>query len=365
MKALPLVLGLFLAVTASAADRFGTAAPLTAPSSNHQQSVRAAYLASGPLFVWMDDALRAGRYGGAPLQPSEQHFVAPSADGNMALAAMGDQALLLFVDHGTVSAARLGADGTVLTRPFAVATAPVTAPVAVAANGDGWLAIWGDGTGIYEVTIGRSGERLTGPTVLIDGPNTVGTVAVASNGSDFLAVWSTFANQTYAVNGLGVTGGGVAMGETRARLSDQALVPSVAFGGSEYLITWGSSSGGGLRGRRVRTAQELTQPASVLVMTTVSDVPVWMAWDGRSYEIAAYRTVMFHQYPIHYIEVLRAGPTGIVSEAMTDSVTITGDFAIAAGGGRAFFAFADSTQQIVVAAATLSPLSVPRSRISR
>jgi hypothetical protein len=190
-------------------------------------------------------------------------------------------------------------------------------------------------------------------------------VAIASNGTTFLAVWSMFASQTDDVDAIGLTGEGVAMGETRARLADQAIIPSVAFGGSEYLITWGNAAGGGLRGRRVRTAQELTQPATTLVMTTVSDVPVLMAWDGSSYEIATYRTVMFHQYPINYIEVLRAGPTGIVADAMTDGVTVTGDFAIAAGAGRAYFAFANNNKEIVVSSAELSPLPASRSRIAR
>jgi hypothetical protein len=50
---------------------------------------------------------------------------------------------------------------------------------------------------------------------------------------------------------------------------------------------------------------------------------------------------------------------------MTDSVTVTGDFAIAAGAGRAYFAFANNNREIVVSSTALSPLPVSRNRIVR
>jgi len=205
----------------------------------------------------------------------------------------GTNYLASLVAGTTVAGQRLASDGQLVGSPVVVGANPGFPPaVAMASARTNNLAVWTDyslasGVTMFGRLVSASGLGASFPLLASAGSHGVQAIqAAASDGTNFLAVWRD--NSTGSYYGQRVSGSGTLLGSeflifTLAGEGDRNL--ALAFGKTNYLITWQDGTGGG-----DQTYSKLISPAGVVgslfhVNSTPStDMnPAAVGFDGTNY----------------------------------------------------------------------------------
>jgi len=284
-------------------------ATLLTTAANDQIKTAIAHGGTNHLVAWLDSRLGKRALFAALVGPEPVSQLAPPIQiatdvryETPAVSFDGEHYLVVWNDTSGVAAVRVGTDGAVVGEPVRLPIQGFPRSVAVAFNGTDHLVAWDDapasGDVINAARVSRSGELLD-PV-----PVTVGTggssVAVASDGHDFLVTWSVFGR----VLGGRVAADGTALGPRPIVISDDAFSEaSVAWNGRSYLVAWSTIRIGGdidVLAARVSGAGTVQDPDGILISTfpgqdqnaprpaVAANGPFLVAWrraDGRQGDV--------------------------------------------------------------------------------
>jgi large repetitive protein len=153
---------------------------------------------------------------------------------------------------------------------------------------------------IYGTMVSRSGT-VVGPDVVIPYPESVPLYctqnypAAAFDGTNYFVVWqdSQPGGSTWDIRGARVSSTGEVLDVPPIHISsdtDYQCNPAVAFGGSEYFVTWqdrrfGASSGWTIYGARVTTSGSLLDSGGILIQRHrgYNDITPAVAFDGTDF----------------------------------------------------------------------------------
>ena len=213
---------------------------------------------------------------------------------------------------------------------------------AVASNGTDYLVVWDDGRNGSDIY----GTRVTAAGAVTDGAATglalstaaggQGVPAVASNGTDYLVVWQDtrgggassdiYGTRVTAADG-GVTDG-VATGLALSTATDRQQYPAVASNGTDYLVAWFDRRSGSydIYGTRVTAAGAVTDGAATgLALSTATNSQYFpaVASNGPDY-LVAWQDYRNGPYDIYGTRVSAAG---VVTDGAATGFAILGGLA--------------------------------------
>ena len=261
--------------------------------------------------------------------PSEFAIATGTATANLdkglpALAFDGTNFLVAWADgrYGSqIAATRVTKSGKLIeASPFVVTTRSNTQDEeAFAFDGTNYLVVWVDtrngGDDIY-------GARLTTGGLLLD-PNgfPISTAtgnqihpSVAFDGTNYLVTWSDARSGTFDIYGTRVDKTGTVLDASGFAISTAAGVQddsALAFDGTNYLVTWDDARSGtsnDIYAARVSTFGGVLDPSGIAISTTTNTqrAPA-VAFDGTNYTIVWYETQPTTGFDIYGARVSKAG----------------------------------------------------------
>src|SRR5215212_9105789 len=303
------ILLLILAPAAFAAATFGPATPLTPPPTGSAHRMPALGLTTGgATVIWYDDATRAGRAAAGQSIPSDAVFT-PDATPyrDSAATSMGDESYVTWVENDWIYGFVMGTNGKPRTDPrlLAMVDSRHTQRIAVGANQNRYLFVWGIWTKMLAILLDKDGNILVGDTQLIPGggiTRAIDKIAIASDGTDFLVVWDESSDLPWqtpcgitcpsgdrTVHSMKVTAAGQPVPETETELAVGAGMPDVVWNGTDYLVVWTMMPDGGVVGRHLGPNGA---PAGAVVSfagTGTGDFGPHVVWDGAAYDVGFVR----------------------------------------------------------------------------
>lgn len=205
--------------------------------------------------------------------------------------ACGDSNCLVAWYCGGVYATRLGYDGTVLDPGWIALSTSGDTP-AVAFDGTNYLVAWAESGNIYGARVSQSGlvlDRINVATTSDQETNP----AIAFDGENYLVVWQrTVVSYQDDIWGARVTPNGVVLDTSGILIGPGPSMqegPSVAFGADNYLVVWHSRYDWRIYGQMVNRAGVLAGPESIGVSDWEDyDNDDWfpsVAFDGSNYVV--------------------------------------------------------------------------------
>ena len=236
---------------------------------------------------------------------------------------------------------RVDTSGTVVdTEAIAISTAPEFQryPV-VAFDGTSYLVVWQDERNgfdcrdIYGARVTQTVEVLDSVGIEISGAvNSQHYPAVAFGGVNYLTVWQDNRNESWDIYGIKVDTTGIVLdtGITISSAGYDQLVPSVAFGNTNYFVAWQderSDSGGDIYGARVDVSGVVVDPLGFVISAAIrGQSSPSVAFDGSNY-LVVWTDLRNNEYytDIYAARVSQGGilldPTGIaISTASYDQI---------------------------------------------
>jgi hypothetical protein len=246
---------------------------------------------------------------GAVLDPTPITIaIAANAQRQLDMASGGDDRLVVWIDDRPdapgLYGGRVGPDGEILDGAgFPIALGTDLAAPAVAFDGERFLVTWtagiswSGGTAIVAALVTSAAE--VSPPVTISAPD-VGDVAdptVAFGGGTFLVGWSHYEQFEFAIRSQvlasRVSTDGAVLDPDGLRLTTEdwmwTATPSIAFGGSDFLVVWDQASSSGstgndIFGARVTTAGGVVDPGGFPISDAADDqFRPDVAWNGDRY----------------------------------------------------------------------------------
>ncbi len=256
-----------------------------------------------------------------------------------AVAFDGSQYLVVWLqDYEDIYGARVKADGTLLdSASFQISNSKVAWLLpSVAFDGTNFLVVWEDYRNYNRID--TYGARVAPDgTVLDEGGIRISTNAevaytpsVAFGGTNYLVVW----DESHDIYGARVTTSGNVLDEYGLSISSAAngqFLPHVAFDGANYLVVWHDTRAGGaedIYGARVTPTGQILDPSGIAISTvTYEQQNPKLAFDGTNY-LVVWQDYRNNQYraDIYGARVSQAGsvldPSGIViSDTVDDDET--------------------------------------------
>ncbi|XXX72214.1 hypothetical protein WMF30_31660 [Sorangium sp. So ce134] len=371
----------------------GMDAPVYQPGSRNESSPSVASDGTDYLIVWSDprehDSVRSivgarvsagGELldpGGLEIARSPGHKFAPAAsfDGANYLVVWQDRRNVDSADD--IYGARLTPAGALLDPagfPISTAGYPQKNP-ALVFNGSEHLVVWEDGraggpSDIYGARVMPDATVLDpGGVLLSNAPADQLRPRLASDGASFLVVWS----DSRATQGRGVYGtrvgadgsvidpGGLAIAPWTSATGFHRM-PSVAFGGSSYLVAWADSYG--VYGQRIdpATGASIDPTPLIIAQPSYNEADTVMAYAGGYYFVAWQRSPLSNP-SIHGTWVDAA--TGVVTSPFSaitlssSSSSINSSPAGASNGASFFFAWQSASYGVISGKRVTTPGAPP------
>jgi len=205
-----------------------------------------------------------------------------------------------------------------------------------ASNGSGFMVVWQDFRGSDHPSGTRldSAARVLDPAGLPVGSPTFGrNPNVASDGQDYLVVWEDYRSDFRGyVYGQRFTAAGLALDPGGFQISsyqDQDQVPSAAFGAGVYLVAWADYSAGSLRiwGARITPTGAVLDPLGIPISLGPNEYGPSVAFDGTNFLVTWYDSAT--------IRAARVTATGLVLDVPPIDVT-SGRYPAAGFDGQDF-----------------------------
>jgi len=287
----------------------GPATPLTPPPTSGGHLMPAlALTATGTSVIWHDDATRAGRAAAGQAIASDAVLTPdPTPYRDAAAVSLGDESYVTWVENDWIYGFVIGNDGQARTSPrlLAMVDSRHTQRIAVGANRDRYLFVWGIWTKMLAIVLDKDGNVLVGDTQLIPGggiDRAVDKIAVASDGTDYLVVWEessdvpwltpcgiTCPSADRTVHSIKVTADGQPKPETETELAVGGGMPDVVWNGTDYLVVWTTLAGGGIVGRHVGRDGQPAGSVVTFAGAGPGDFGPHVVWDGSGYDIGFVR----------------------------------------------------------------------------
>jgi hypothetical protein len=287
---------------------------LSAPSAQFEPKV--AFDGTNYLVVWLDGRRGSDIYGarisraGAVLDPSGivissdldafQQSPSVAFDGTNFLVVWTRRDLPTGVNE--LRGTRITTSGAVLDRPeLRIRTVLGEPAPALAFDGTNYLVTWaenrsGTDTDIFGVRVGRDGaDRDATPITISHGARNQETPSVAFDGTNYLVTWTDWRNDVHGdrvnadIFASRVSRAGVALDPTGIAVSTHGssqFEPALAFDGTNYLVVWGDSRVGesDIYGTRVTRAGAVLNSAGNPISTAArAQFGASVAFDGTNY----------------------------------------------------------------------------------
>ncbi len=238
-------------------------------------------------------------------------------------------------------------------------------------DGTNYLLVWlgsqsGDTDGFRESDV--YGARVSPAGVVLD-PDGISisreavlplALGLAFDGANYLVVWddSRLGDREWDIFGARVSRAGAVLDPDGIRFSTAGgVAPSVAFDGTNYLVSWEWDAGGGVQGSRVSPAGIVLDPDGIVIATgTNSQARPAIAFDGTNYLVVWSDRHLSSTDDVYGARVTPAGtvldPDGIaISTAASDQVFP----AVAFDGTNYMVVWADSGTNYDVYGARVTP----------
>ena len=197
-----------------------------------------------------------------------------------------------------IYAARVDPWGSVLNEsPIPISMSGVAGPPAVASGAENTIIVWPDGRGgpmnLHFARMSRTGEALDpGGGPICDSAETQRNPAVAFDGTNFTVVWVELGAESGGVFAARISQNGDILDPAGVRVSAGSAVfdPSIAFGKSDYLVTWqeypgGDTAGGSqVRGTRLSPSCEVLDPEGITISSMAAHLEdATPSFDGENF----------------------------------------------------------------------------------
>ncbi len=166
----------------------------------------------------------------------------------------------------------------------------------VAFDGSNYMVAWNDFRsgryyGIYGARVKESGTVLDSSSIVIAAPNrNKMSPSIACDSTNYLVVWQEGRGSFWDIYGARVNKDGIVLDTLGILISSAAnhqLLPSLVFGGSNYLATWEDQRNGyDVYGARISSAGNVLDPAGIPISTAAgSQRYPSAAFDGTNYMV--------------------------------------------------------------------------------
>ncbi len=276
------------------------------------------------LMVWLDASanIRAARISTAGTVLDSGGFVVGTASWRPSVAFDGTNYLIIWVSGSEVWGAFVTPAGAVVTgSPFAITTGAnvKTRDLPIVFGADHYLVAWRTNSDqLYAARVSTAGVNLD-PAGILFGSGFYPWIAY--DGTNYLIVWYKWGNgldihgNRLAADGTVLNGSGFSI---FGGAGDQAH-PSVAFGGTDYLVVWYDTSDGSggndadARGVRVSTAGTVLDSPEILISPYVhSEVPVNVVFDGTDFFVVWHQELSPANFRLTDVYGTRVSVAGVV-----------------------------------------------------
>jgi hypothetical protein len=208
----------------------------------------------------------------------------------------------------------------------------------VAFDGTNYFVVWNDDrsgsySDIYGARVSTAGIILDPAGITVStAANWQSSPSIAFDGTNYLVVWKDYRNNpdTSDIYGTRVSQGGVVLDPAGIAISPAAgyqLEPSIAFGGTNYLVVWidyRSGSNYDIYGARVSAAGIVLDPAGIAISTAANEqYSPSVAFDGTNYFV-----VWDDDRNGSYSDIYgtRVSPDGTVLDTAGIAISTAGDY---------------------------------------
>ena len=233
----------------------------------------------------------------------------------------------------------------------------------VAYDGTNYLVVWHDSRdgrvwdqySVHACRVSPSGAVLDTPSIRVSAVTSYSHdnqfPSVASDGNSFLVAWETNVTGPWGVRFTRITGDGIVLDSSGVMLNqegDVARTPSVAFDGTNYLVTWSGGAGlADIEGKRVSPDGVVLDrtPIAVSSAPDVQEQPQ-VAYDGVNY-VAVWQDLRSGSYDVYGARIAPDGtvldPDGFPVCHAENNQEVPG---LAAGPGNLLVAWQDKRYDV-------------------